>query len=250
MQIQIRARLDFCLLEIEREAVYFRNGNYISLTRQVLLTDDGWAKCYVENYKAWSKVNEKVPSLISNMCQDMDYGGESIFSRCFFSPFSIIDSDFYPDGGKLLPQPTTCHYQSFLQVQQTKIRSQKEDPEVSRTWQLVLIFLLSPTRGAQVFLLLFLPLPKEHLYHIESNLPPYMFGVIMPESKSRCKLELQKQTFSIAKTAFIFLPAFSLWLTSHRRGPCGPLFKMVTWKCTYTSFLRWPDIFIKSFIKI
>lgn len=144
------------------------------------------------------------------MCQDMDCGGESMFSRCFLSLFSIIDSDFYPDGGKLLPQPTTCHYQSFLQVLQTKIRSQNEDPEASRTWQLVLIFLLSLTRGTQVFLLLFLPLPKEHFYHIESNLPPYMFGVIMPESKSRCKLELQKQTFSIAKTAFIFLPVFSL----------------------------------------
>ena len=145
------------------------------------------------------------------MCQDVDYGGESMLSRCFLSPFSITDSDFTsPDGGKLLPQPTTCHYQSFLQVLQTKIRSQKEAPEASGTWQLVLIFLLSPARGTQAILLLFLPLPKEHLNHTESNLPPYMFGVIMPESKSRCKLELQKQTFSIAKTAFIFLPVFSL----------------------------------------
>lgn len=103
---------------------------------------------------------------------------------------------------------------AFIEVSfRQKIRSQKEAPE-ALPQELGSWSLCSPItiKGHKLDSVTFSSSPKEHLNHIESNLPPYMFGVIMPESKSRCKLELQKQTFSIAKT---HLFSFSLITLTH-----------------------------------
>lgn len=92
---------------------------------------------------------------------------------------------------------------------------------------------------------------KEHLNRTESGLISYVFGVIMLESKKQVWGQItDKNTLNIKGRIFFSLQVFSLSLSSHQRDLRGSAFQIVTWEWTNTSFLRQPDMFMWSYIKI
>lgn len=123
----------------------------------------------------------------------MEYGGGCLFSRGSLSPSRL---GLYPDRGSFLSSGSNFPLSKF-----PSRPADKDKVPRGGHWDLgtglvsphiPLATAPHPPRGKEVFLCFSFFSQKEHLNLKESVLPQYMFGVIMPESKRRYNVELQK----------------------------------------------------------
>lgn len=131
-------------------------------------------------------------------------GMAAYFPGVLFPPV-VFQTRTYPDRGRLLPLPTIFHYQSCLQVLQTMVRSQRGDH-----WGLRYLVgqplhsSCHHQEGSKHFCYFSFFSRKEHLNCTEPDLPPYVFGVIMPEIKSRYRWNYRNKDSQDPRWDFFF----------------------------------------------